>query len=56
VVAALMVVNAFGDVIDPRSGRVIAGPRNDAGDGFFSTSGLFKAGRGRETGSPLSTQ
>ena len=45
VVAALMVVNAFGDVVDPRTGQVIAGPRNAEGDGFLSTSGLLKAGR-----------
>jgi len=55
VVAALMVVNAFGDVIDPRSGRVVAGPRNDAGDGFLSTSALFQAGRVRGRPSTLNT-
>jgi L-aminopeptidase/D-esterase-like protein len=31
VVAALAAVNAFGDVRDPRTGRVIAGPRHDDG-------------------------
>src|SRR5215217_1414640 len=31
VVAALAAVNAFGDVRDPKTGRVIAGPRQDDG-------------------------
>jgi L-aminopeptidase/D-esterase-like protein len=31
IVAALVVVNASGDVIDPSTGRVVAGARNDAG-------------------------
>ena len=31
VVAALAAVNAFGDIRDPRTGRVIAGPRQDDG-------------------------
>lgn len=34
VVAALVVVNAVGDVIDPRSGRIIAGARNENGHGL----------------------
>ncbi len=32
VVAALAAVNALGDVIDPATGTVVAGTRNDAGD------------------------
>ncbi len=32
VVAALAAVNALGDVIDPSTGTVVAGARNDAGD------------------------
>jgi L-aminopeptidase/D-esterase-like protein len=35
-VGALVVVNAFGDVIDPREG-IIAGVRNDEGNGFMGT-------------------
>ncbi|NLG51879.1 MAG: P1 family peptidase [Chloroflexi bacterium] len=38
IVAALMAVNAFGDVIDPASGQIIAGARNLAGDGFLDTA------------------
>ena len=37
VVAAMMVVNAFGDVIDPRSDAVIAGARSADGASFVDT-------------------
>jgi L-aminopeptidase/D-esterase-like protein len=36
VVAALAVVNAVGDIRDPATGKVVAGPRNPEG-GFFDT-------------------
>jgi len=42
VVAALMVVNAFGDVIDAKTGKVIAGPRRPNGGGFLSTAELLR--------------
>jgi len=42
VVGALAVVNAFGDIIDPDSGKIIAGCRDDSG-GFVDTA---KAVRG----------
>jgi L-aminopeptidase/D-esterase-like protein len=42
IVAALAVVNAFGDVMDPRSGRVLAGPRE--GNKLLSTAELLKGG------------
>ncbi|MEA3406883.1 MAG: P1 family peptidase [Chloroflexota bacterium] len=38
VVASLAVVNAFGDVIDPASGEIIAGARSTRGDTFIDTS------------------
>ena len=44
VVAALMVVNAIGDVIKPGTGEILAGPRKPDGSGFSSTSGLWKGG------------
>ena len=44
VVAALVVVNALGDVIEPKTGRIIAGPRHSGGDGFLSTCELLKSG------------
>ncbi len=34
IVAALVVVNAFGDVVDPRTGRIVAGARRPDGEGF----------------------
>ena len=42
VVAALIVVNAIGDVIKPGTGEILAGPRKPDGSGFLSTSELWK--------------
>ncbi len=42
VVAALIVVNAVGDVIEPGTGRILAGPRKPDGRGFLSTSQLWR--------------
>jgi L-aminopeptidase/D-esterase-like protein len=44
VVAALVAVNAFGDVIDPASGRVVAGVRNANGKGFSDARTLLRSG------------
>jgi L-aminopeptidase/D-esterase-like protein len=44
VVAALVVVNAVGDVIDPGTGNILAGPRRPDECGFLSTSELWKGG------------
>jgi len=44
VVAALVVVNAIGDVIEPGTGKILAGPRRPDGHGFLSTSELWKGG------------
>jgi len=44
VVAVLVVVNAFGDVINAKTGEVIAGPRQPGKSGFLSTSELLKRG------------
>ena len=38
VVAALVAVNAYGDVFDHRSGQIIAGPRRPSGPGFVRTT------------------
>lgn len=43
-VAALVVVNAFGDVIDPATGQVVAGVRNLDGRGFADARKLVRAG------------
>jgi len=42
IVAALIVVNAIGDVINPGTGGILAGPRKTDGSGFLSTSELWK--------------
>ena len=42
-VAALVVVNAVGDVIEPETGKILAGPRKPDGSGFLSTSRLWKS-------------
>jgi len=38
VVAALVAVNAFGDVVDPSTGKIMAGARLPGGKGFVGTS------------------
>ncbi len=43
VVAALVVVNALGDVVDPETGAILAGPRREEG-GFHNTVALLRAG------------
>ena len=35
-VAALIAVNAYGDIVDHRTGQIIAGPRRESGPGFIS--------------------
>jgi len=42
-VAALVAVNAMGDVVDPATGRIVAGARADAG-GFLDTMAAFRRG------------
>jgi L-aminopeptidase/D-esterase-like protein len=44
VVAALTAVNAAGDVVDPASGRVIAGARSPDGRGLVDTRALLRSG------------
>lgn len=44
VVAALVAVNAFGDVIDPATGRVVAGVRNEDGQDLADVRKLLRAG------------
>jgi L-aminopeptidase/D-esterase-like protein len=54
VVAALVAVNAVGDVIEPGTGKILAGPRKLDGRGFLSTSGLWK-GEFKEMVPPFNT-
>jgi L-aminopeptidase/D-esterase-like protein len=48
VVAALMVVNAVGDVIDPATGRVVAGARGEDGHTLVDARTLVRSGLGVE--------
>jgi len=43
-VGALAVVNAFGDVLDPATGRIVAGARRPDGRGFLNTGELLTRG------------
>jgi len=45
IVAALVAVNAFGDVIDPGTGRVIAGVRTPDGKGLADARKLLRSGQ-----------
>jgi len=44
IVAALVAVNAAGDVIDPATGKVVAGTRTDDGKGFADARVLLRTG------------
>jgi L-aminopeptidase/D-esterase-like protein len=46
VVAAIVAVNAFGDVIDNKTGQVLAGVRTEDGKGFDNTMDYLKKGHG----------
>jgi L-aminopeptidase/D-esterase-like protein len=47
IVAALVVVNAVGDVFDHRAGKILAGPRNQENNGFLSTVELLTQGHNK---------
>jgi L-aminopeptidase/D-esterase-like protein len=49
IVAALVVANPLGDVIDPADGRIVAGARNASGRGFADARRIVRSGapRGR---------
>lgn len=42
VVGAIVAVNAFGDIVDPATGEIIAGARIEDGQGFINTVELMK--------------
>lgn len=44
IVAALVVVNAVGDVIDPHTGEILAGPRDKENKGFLRSVELLTGG------------
>ena len=43
IVAAIVAVNAYGSVIDPDTGRVLAGPRMEGDAGFYNTLDLISS-------------
>ncbi len=45
VIAALVVVNAAGDIIDPETGSCVAGARSDEGDTLLNTMAALREGR-----------
>jgi len=52
IVAAIVAVNAAGDVIDPATGKVVAGVRTADGKGFADARALLRTGGPRRTGGP----
>lgn len=54
-VAALAAVNAYGDVIDPSTGKIIAGARTAADSREFADGSKFMKRGGRSTGSGENT-
>lgn len=42
VVGAIMAVNAFGDVVDPSTGQILAGAQSQRGEGFADTLATMK--------------
>jgi L-aminopeptidase/D-esterase-like protein len=44
VVAALVAVNAAGDIVDPETGRLVAGARNPDGKGLLDARQLLRSG------------
>jgi L-aminopeptidase/D-esterase-like protein len=55
VIAVLMAVNAVGDIIDHRTGKIIAGPRNEQNNGFLSTAELLTGGTFTHRKNPIAT-
>lgn len=43
-VGVLVVVNAFGDIVDPASGKIVAGARTSNGRGFLNTQRMLEQG------------
>lgn len=46
VVGAIVAVNALGDVIDPRTGKIVAGARSEDGRGFANEMAELRRGHG----------
>ena len=54
-VAALIAVNAIGDVVDHQTGQLIAGPRRDSGPGFLSSVEVLTRGEEQAQADPEKT-
>lgn len=50
VIGALAVVNALGDVVDPKTGCIVAGARNEDGSGFADAMQALRSGARRPEG------
>jgi L-aminopeptidase/D-esterase-like protein len=50
IIAALVAVNCVGDVIDPATGRIVAGARTADGSRFVDTAAMLRAGTGVSQG------
>jgi len=46
IVGAIVAVNCVGDVIDPRTGKIVAGARTPDGKAFLNIMETYRAGRG----------
>src|SRR5215467_1764886 len=46
IVGALVAVNCVGDVIDPKTGKIVAGARTPDGKGFLNIIETYRSGRG----------
>ena len=57
-IGAVMIVNAFGDIVDPSTGVIIAGPRNDRAEEppFLSTREILRSGFRRGPGGTFGQQ
>jgi L-aminopeptidase/D-esterase-like protein len=53
IVAAIIAVNAIGDVINHKTGKILAGPRNEANNGFIRTVELLTGGASGSKKNPL---
>jgi L-aminopeptidase/D-esterase-like protein len=49
-VGVMVVVNAFGDVVDPTNGQILAGARMPDGQGFLNTQQMIEQGFTRNSG------
>ncbi len=55
VVGAIVAVNAVGDVLDPKTGKIIAGARKPDGSGFLDSMAQIREGRGVELSAGANT-